>query len=179
MSAKKAKGRKSAGPRKTAAPAAKSPSSRAGSGSRGGSEVGRIRELLKLMEEHGVVELEVGPDGKSVRISKQGTAMPAMAAPVAVAAPAEAEAETDTREGLEKFLSPMVGTFYRAASPESASYVVEGDQVATDATLCIIEAMKVFNEIKAEYPGKVVEILVENGEAVEYGQPLFLIKKSS
>ena len=79
---------------------------------------------------------------------------------------------------LEKFLSPMVGTFYRAASPEAAAYVVEGDMVHGDSTLCMIEAMKVFNEIKAEMKGSIVEILVENGEAVEYGQPLFLIRKS-
>ncbi|MFO0982116.1 MAG: acetyl-CoA carboxylase biotin carboxyl carrier protein [Planctomycetota bacterium] len=74
-------------------------------------------------------------------------------------------------------VSPMVGTFYRAPNPEAKSYVAEGDRVDENSVLCIIEAMKVMNEIKAEMRGQVVDILVENGEAVEFGQPLFLIKK--
>jgi acetyl-CoA carboxylase biotin carboxyl carrier protein len=104
-----------------------------------------------------------------------------MAAPVLAGggvAPAAAPAapKADKAAG-EPFLSPMVGTFYRASSPEAKAFVMEGDTVAADATLCIIEAMKVMNEIKAEKPGKVLQILVENGEAVEYGQPLFLIQR--
>ncbi|MBM4014796.1 MAG: acetyl-CoA carboxylase biotin carboxyl carrier protein, partial [Planctomycetes bacterium] len=78
----------------------------------------------------------------------------------------------------DKFLSPMVGTLYRAPSPEAKPFVMEGDTVKADSVLCIIEAMKVLNEIKAEKAGKIVQILVENGEAVEYGQPLFLIQPS-
>ena len=79
---------------------------------------------------------------------------------------------------MHEFNSPIVGTFYTAPSPESAPYVTEGDKVKKDSILCIIEAMKVMNEIKAELSGEIIEVLVENGEAVEYGQPLFLIRTS-
>ena len=72
----------------------------------------------------------------------------------------------------------MVGTFYRAASPEAPAYANEGDQVSADTSVCIVEAMKVFNEIKAEVEGTIVSILVENGDTVEYGQPMFLVKPS-
>jgi acetyl-CoA carboxylase biotin carboxyl carrier protein len=78
--------------------------------------------------------------------------------------------------GTEVFTSPMVGTFYRAPSPDAEVFVREGDAINEDSTLCIIEAMKVMNEIKAEMRGEVVEILVQNGEPVDYGQPLFAIK---
>jgi len=150
------------------------------------AEVSRLERLLSLMKEHGLSELELGEDGRSVRLSKSGPAAAwPMALPMAQAAPAGGGAATpaaasapkvDTKAG-EPFLSPMVGTFYRASSPEAKAFVMEGDSVAADATLCIIEAMKVMNEIKADRAGKIVQILVENGEAVEYGQPLFLIKR--
>jgi acetyl-CoA carboxylase biotin carboxyl carrier protein len=152
-------------------------------------EVARLQRLLALMDEHALAELEVGADG-SVRLSKVGPASYAVAAPAAVAplaAPAAAPAAAApgasggkakaTSDG-EKFLSPMVGTFYRAASPEAKAFVVEGDVVKAESVLCIIEAMKVMNEIKAERAGKVVQILVENGEAVEYGQPLFILQRT-
>ena len=154
-------------------------------------ELNRLASLLDLMKTHDLVELELDADG-SVRFSKVGggvmptmsplvasaPGVPANVAPTAEAAnvePAETEKTADT--GLTPFLSPMVGTFYRAASPEAADYCSEGDRVEEGATLCIIEAMKVFNEIKAEFGGVVAEILVDNGEAVEYGQPLFMIRK--
>jgi acetyl-CoA carboxylase biotin carboxyl carrier protein len=149
------------------------------------AEVRRLERLLSLMKEHGLAELELGDHGRTVRLSKTGSATYAMpmaappaGAPVAPAAASAAPAapKADKAAG-EPFLSPMVGTFYRASSPEAKAFVMEGDTVAADATLCIIEAMKVMNEIKAEKPGKIVQILVENGEAVEYGQPLFLIKR--
>jgi acetyl-CoA carboxylase biotin carboxyl carrier protein len=148
------------------------------------AEVSRLERLLSLMKEHGLSELELGEDGRSVRLSKwsapPGYPMAAaMAAPAGAAAvaPAAASAPKADPAAGEPFLSPMVGTFYRASSPEAKAFVMEGDSVAADATLCIIEAMKVMNEIKADRPGKIVQILVENGEAVEYGQPLFLIKR--
>ncbi|MSR46575.1 MAG: acetyl-CoA carboxylase biotin carboxyl carrier protein [Planctomycetes bacterium] len=157
-------------------------------------EIARVRALLGLMQEHALVELEIGPDGHSVRLSKTSTAPMglSMAAPMVYAGgatgaptpPAAAPLSTEAAPAKpaapagEKFLSPMVGTFYRAASPESKPFVMEGDTVKADTVLCIIEAMKVLNEIKAEQGGKVVQILVENGEAVEYGQPLFVIQSS-
>jgi acetyl-CoA carboxylase biotin carboxyl carrier protein len=142
------------------------------------AEVRRLERLLSLMKEHGLCELELGEDGRSVRMSKSGPATYAMpmAAPGVAPAAAPSAPKADKAAG-EPFLSPMVGTFYRASSPEAKAFVMEGDTVAADATLCIIEAMKVMNEIKAEKAGKIVQILVENGEAVEYGQPLFLIKR--
>ena len=146
-------------------------------------EVARLQRLLALMHEHGLTELEIGPDGRSVRMSKAGPASYAVGANAAAPAagnagapPAAAPAKAAKSAG-EPFLSPMVGTFYRAASPEAKAFVMEGDSVKADSTLCIIEAMKVMNEIKADRAGKIVQILVENGEAVEYGQPLFLIKR--
>ncbi len=155
------------------------------------AEIARLRELLALMKDHALSELEIGPDGHSVRLSKNGPApmgmamgmpmgaMPAAAAPAATAQVAAADAPAIPAGPVgENFLSPMVGTFYRAASPEAKAFVMEGDSVKVDAVLCIIEAMKVMNEIKAEKAGKVVQILVENGEAVEFGQPLFVIQSS-
>ena len=102
--------------------------------------------------------------------------LPLAASPVATPAAANEPVEVADPD-LTPFPSPMVGTFYRAPSPEADMYVKEGDSVGPDSTLCIIEAMKVFNEIKAESSGRVTEILVDNGEAVEYGQPLFMIRK--
>ena len=153
-------------------------------------ELHRIRELLTLMKEHDLEELEIGPDGTSLRLSKRGpvpagpayAGMPAPAlAPAAAPVAAESATEEDdaaTDPNLETFVSPMVGTFYRKPTPEAAAFVVEGDRVQDDTALCIIEAMKVFNEIRAEMRGTVVEILVDNGEAVEYGQPLFILRKA-
>ncbi len=115
-----------------------------------------------------------------MKLSKYSDAVPAIpvsAVPAAAAATPEA-IEPEPDPNLEPFLSPMVGTFYRASSPEQAAFVKEGDRVNPETVLCLIEAMKVFNEIKCEMSGEVVEILVENGEAIEYGQPLFQIRKA-
>jgi acetyl-CoA carboxylase biotin carboxyl carrier protein len=164
--------RKRAGERPAKAGAAPQPSD---------EEIARLERLLALMNEHGLTEIELGPDGRSVRMSKSGPATYAVGAPLAAPAgnPASAPAAPAkaAKAAGDPFLSPMVGTFYRAASPEAKAFVMEGDLVKADSTLCIIEAMKVMNEIKAEKPGKVLQILVENGEAVEYGQPLFLIQR--
>jgi len=105
-------------------------------------------------------------------------ALPAVQAPSATAAtPAGALAGAPATEPLgEVFKSPMLGTFYRAASPEAEPFAKVGDKVTADKTLCIIEAMKVMNEIKAEREFEILDILVKNGEPVEFGQPLFLIK---
>jgi acetyl-CoA carboxylase biotin carboxyl carrier protein len=101
------------------------------------------------------------------------------AAPVAAApAPTAEAATTPATEGMLEIKSPMVGTFYSAANPESPSYVSEGDAVTAETTVCIVEAMKVFNEIKSEVEGTIATILVKNGDTVEYGQPMFLVKPS-
>lgn len=98
-------------------------------------------------------------------------------APVVEAAPVESAPVVD-EANLHKIVSPMVGTFYRAPSPDSPSYVEEGDQVQNNSIVCIVEAMKLMNEIEAEVKGTVVKVLVENGQLVEFGQPLFLVKTS-
>lgn len=147
-------------------------------GAGAGQELDRIRRLLELMQEHGLQELEIGADGRSLRLCKQSTAPVVVAAPGPVAAAPHSAPKAEESE-LHRFLSPMVGTFYRAPTPEATPYVREGDTIAPDSSLCIIEAMKVFNEIKAEMSGTIAQVLVENGEAVEYGQPLFLIRKAS
>ncbi|MFG0317489.1 MAG: acetyl-CoA carboxylase biotin carboxyl carrier protein [Planctomycetota bacterium JB042] len=155
-------------------------------------DVPSIERLVRLMAENDLLEIEVrnGPDHQ-VRLSRRGepgqvvysAPPPPMSAPAAAPARPAAEAAAAAPApaadpNVFEFLSPMVGTFYRAPNPESPPYVTTGDRVSEDAVLCIIEAMKVLNEIKAEVKGEVVDILVENGEAVEYGQPLFLIRKS-
>jgi acetyl-CoA carboxylase biotin carboxyl carrier protein len=95
---------------------------------------------------------------------------------VPAAKPAKADELDDPT--LHKIVSPMVGTFYRAPAPDAEPYVKEGDQVQEDTVVCIVEAMKLMNEIEAEVRGTIVKVLVENGQLVEYGQPLFLVKTS-
>ncbi len=159
----------------------------------GDVDLGTIERLVRLMNENDLYELEVvsGPDHK-VRLSRRPPgALPVYAPPMATSMhgmqmhagppapshPSASEAPAKASDATE-FLSPMVGTFYRAPAPEAPPYVNIGDTVGADTVICLIEAMKVMNEIKAETAGKIVDILVENGEAVEFGQPLFLIKKS-
>jgi len=144
----------------------------------------QVVKLLELMEGHGLDEVEV-EDGKvRIRLRKGGglsaqvpIAVPA-AAPVANNPTPAPATEPAAKEDTVEIRSPMVGTFYRAASPDAEPFVSVGDHVSADTVICIIEAMKVMNEIKAEAEGEVVQILVENGEAVEYGQPLMILRKS-
>lgn len=149
-----------------------------------------IKKLVTLMNENGLTRLEVEEEGKrylmekggGLRVESLAPALPAMgAAPMAASAfPAAGapapEAASAAREDTITFNSPMVGTFYRASSPDTPAFASPGDKIGPDSTLCIIEAMKVFNEIKAELSGTIVEVLAENQEAVEYNQPLFLIR---
>lgn len=109
--------------------------------------------------------------------SAAATRDPAAAAPAAPAASAGGSSETPEEEGVGFIKSPMVGTFYRAASPESKSFVDPGSKVTENTVVCIIEAMKIMNEIQAEAKGTILEALVENGQPVEYGQRLFKIKQ--
>ena len=141
-----------------------------------------IRQLLALMAEHDLAELEIEQADMAVRLRKAGAAAPAAvasAAAPAAAASATALASAASAKAAEVALpaitSPMVGTFYTSPSPEAGPFVKVGDHVNEDTVVCIIEAMKVFNEIRAEMSGRVEKILVKNAEAVEFGQPMFLV----
>jgi len=145
----------------------------------------KLKKLIDLVEESGISELELTEDGEKVRISRNFTAnipvqnyahyMSQQQAPAVQAAPAVAiEAAPAVEEG-HAVKSPMVGTFYRSPSPDAKAFVEVGDTVAVGDTLCIIEAMKLLNEIEADKAGVIKKILVDNGQAIEYGEPLFII----
>jgi acetyl-CoA carboxylase biotin carboxyl carrier protein len=144
-----------------------------------------VMKLLELMEARHLDEIEVEQGDVRIRLRKGGAppvVMPIAAAPAAAAhptaAPAAPDAEKAAEANLAKITSPMVGTFYRAASPDADPFVNEGDHVTADQVVCIIEAMKVMNEIKAEMEGEVVSVLIENGESVEFGQPMVTIRRT-
>lgn len=147
-----------------------------------------LRELAELVNEHGFTDFEFENKNIRVRLSKATTpAYVAAPQPMAVqAAPAttqQATPATETAapaasedEGLHIITSPIVGTFYRAPGPDKDPYVAEGSKVSPETVVCIVEAMKLMNEIQAETSGEIVKIFVENGQPVEYGQPLFGIR---
>ena len=149
--------------------------------------MGELRELADLVIEHGFTDFEFENENIRVRLSKMTgmpmqaahAAAPVAAAPASVASnSAEPASEApDPDAGLHKITSPIVGTFYRSPGPDKDSYVSEGSTVSPESTVCIVEAMKLMNEIQAEVSGTVVKIYVENGQPVEFGQPLFGIKK--
>jgi acetyl-CoA carboxylase biotin carboxyl carrier protein len=161
-------------------------------------DIRKIRKLIELLEESGISELEIKEGEESVRISRQAQANPMMFAPPPGApwtgspwispgradpsALARGEDSGPAKEPLPPepqghiLRSPMVGTFYRAASPGSKPFAEPGQEVKVGDTICIIEAMKMFNQIEADQAGIIAEILVENGQPVEYDQPLFLIQ---
>ena len=148
-------------------------------------DIRKVKKLIELLDESGIAEIEITEGEESVRISRYPTggvqyAAPAAAAPLPVAAaPAAAapEAASPAPERIQgtEVLAPMVGTYYSAASPDAQPYVHVGDEVTAGDTLCIIEAMKMMNNIEAETSGRIVAIQVENGQPVEYGQVLFII----
>jgi acetyl-CoA carboxylase biotin carboxyl carrier protein len=154
-------------------------------------DIRKVKKLIELLEESGLAELEITEGEESVRISRQMTggqvqyALPPMPyAPTpppaggstgAGAGPPNQAASAPEATG-HKVLSPMVGTYYEAPAPGSPNFVKIGDQVQAGATLCIIEAMKMMNQIEADVAGKVVAILAKNGEPVEFGQALFIIE---
>ena len=144
----------------------------------------KLKKLIDLVQESGIAELEITEGEEKVKIVKGGavtmTAIPqvAVAAAPAVAAPAAAAAApAETEPGQEGHVvkAPMVGTFYRSPSPDAKAFVEVGQAVKEGDTICIIEAMKLMNEIEADASGVVKAILVENGQPVEYGQPLFIL----
>ncbi|WP_432797212.1 acetyl-CoA carboxylase biotin carboxyl carrier protein [Poriferisphaera sp. WC338] len=156
-----------------------------------------LKQLVKLMVDNDLTELDIEGDEDKVKLKRKiggdvqmvaappagQVMMPAAQAPVpmpSAAAPAPAASmETPAAdEGLIEVTSPMVGSFYTAPSPDAKDFVNIGDNVGENSVVCLIEAMKVFNEIKSEVKGTVVKRLVENGQAVEFGQPLFLVKPS-
>ncbi len=152
-----------------------------------------LRDLAELVNEHGFTDFEFENENIRVRLSKAPAvqyapaaapasyavpAAPAVMAPAAASTTASGgETPTETEEDLHKITSPIVGTFYRSAGPDKEPYVKEGGRVSPDSIVCIVEAMKLMNEIEAEVSGEVVKIYVENGQPVEYGQPLFGIRK--
>jgi len=137
-----------------------------------------LRQLLALMGEHGLAELEIEQEDLVVRLRKGAAPAPAVAlVPVpAAAAPAAPAAPEARQEKLPTINSPMVGTFYTAAGPEAQPFVKVGDHVSEDTVVCVIEAMKVFNEIQAETSGTIEGVLAQNEQAVEFGQPLFAVR---
>lgn len=165
-------------------------------------DVKLIHSLVRIMKRAELTELEIdnAQEGLRVHLKRGGgetsspplvnvmqggggapvpTVQPTAAPAVPAADAAPAASGSTPPPGVEEFKSPMVGTFYRSSSPDSDPYVSAGSKVNAESTVCILEAMKVMNEIKAEFNGTIVEVLVENAEPVEFGQPLFWIRKGS
>jgi acetyl-CoA carboxylase biotin carboxyl carrier protein len=164
-------------------------------------KVQEIRELIKLVDQSSIDEFSYEYEGSKIKMKKHGAVksvvenvQPAASAPAPQPAPVVQEApkpepkmeaaavqevkqeEVQDTSNLHKIVSPMVGTFYQSSSPEADAYVKTGSKVSKDSIVCIVEAMKLFNEIEAEVNGEIVEVLVKDGQLVEYGQPLFLVK---
>ncbi|MFN6971139.1 MAG: acetyl-CoA carboxylase biotin carboxyl carrier protein [Rheinheimera sp.] len=149
-------------------------------------DIRKIKKLIELLEESGINELEITEGEESVRISRGGPvqhyapmqyqAAPMHAAPAPAAAPAAAAPAAAPAVTGYQLRSPMVGSFYRAASPTSKNFAEVGQTVKVGDTLCIVEAMKMMNQIQSDKAGTITAILVENGEPVEFDQPLFVIE---
>ena len=151
-------------------------------------DIRKVKKLIELLEESGISEIEISEGEESVRISrypKPGTVTMTQAPAAAVAAPppatpplAAAEAAAAPVVRGQQVTAPMVGTFYSGAAPGAKPFVDIGTEVKPGDTLCVIEAMKMMNQIESEFAGRIVSILVENGNPVEFGQPLFVIEES-
>ena len=137
-----------------------------------------IKRILQIMEENQLVEFEYEAEGTRVKLRRaEERTAPVFAPPPVTLGPAPAPAADAGRPAnVVEFKSPLVGTFYRAPKPDAEPFIQEGDEVNLEKVVCVIEAMKVMNEIKVEMNGVVHEILVKNGQAVEFGEPLFLIE---
>lgn len=141
-----------------------------------------IQGFIDLLKQHNLAELEFESGGVRIRLKREGTTGPVLVAkpePIVGSAPPQVETPSapmvEQTAGMLTITSPIVGTFYRSPSPDADAYVEEGDIVKKGQVLCIVEAMKLMNEIESEVNGRVVKILVESTKPVEYGQPLFLI----
>ena len=150
-------------------------------------DIRKVKKLIELLEESGISELEISEGEESVRISRHprmamqapmamGTPMVHQTAPPAPATPATAAGEHKPRNDEYTVTSPMVGTYYSAASPGAKAFVEIGSEIKLGQILCIIEAMKMMNQIESDKAGRVTAILAKNGEPVEFGQPLFMIE---
>jgi acetyl-CoA carboxylase biotin carboxyl carrier protein len=161
-------------------------------------KVQELRELIKLLDQSTIDELVYEEKDCKIKLKKTKQEGGQVSSTVMATPPQQIEEkkpsepiqkqevvkettppanETNTTDSsLHKIVSPMVGTYYASPSPEDAIYVKVGDKVTTDSVVCIVEAMKLFNEIEAEVKGEIIDVLVENGQLVEYGQPLFLVK---
>jgi len=148
-------------------------------------DIRKVKKLIELLEQSGISELEISEGEESVRISRHprvGMQTPAAAAPLvhalpaAPAMPATAAGEHTTRNDEHTVTSPMVGTYYASASPGAKAFVEIGSEIKVGQILCIIEAMKMMNQIESDKAGRVTAVLAKNGEPVEFGQPLFIIE---
>ena len=149
-------------------------------------DIKEIQELIKFVAKSGVSEVSIDRKDFKITIKAQGNApavvnmqaapMPIVAAPVAAAAPAPVAPVANENANLITIKSPMIGTFYRSGSPDKPSFVNVGDKIGPGNVLCVIEAMKLFNEIESEVSGKIVKILIDNASPIEYDQPLFLVE---
>ena len=148
-----------------------------------------IKKLVKILETSEVTDLEIEENGTRVKLAKKVRVMQSVSVPqVQVAASdnqtavsiakSEDNKVVDEHAGLHEIKSPIVGTFYRAPTPDADAYIQVGDSISSGTVLCIVEAMKLMNEIESDVSGKIIKILVENGKPVEYNQPLFLIQTS-
>ena len=129
-----------------------------------------VAGFARLMNTYDIAELELEIEGLTMKLRKQVNVSPSLRAGV--------EAEAISKDNCLTITAPMVGTFYRAPAPDEEPYISVGDTILPGQTVCIIEAMKIMNEIQSEVKGRVVEILIENAEPVEYGQPLFILETS-
>jgi acetyl-CoA carboxylase biotin carboxyl carrier protein len=152
-------------------------------------DIRKVKKLIELLEESGIAELEINEGEESVRISRYSStpasapvnyaaapAAPAPAAPTPATAEAEESSDEDSLPSGFVVKSPMVGTYYSASSPGAKPFVNVGDSIAEGETVCIVEAMKILNQIEADVSGTVKAVLVENAQPVEYGQPLMIIE---
>jgi len=148
-------------------------------------DIRKVKKLIELLEESGIAEIEIKEGEESVRISRSNSniaapaMMPAPVAPVAAPAAAPVTESTDDTSSIpsgHQVKSPMVGTFYRSPAPGSPEFVQVGQTVSQGETICIIEAMKILNQIEADKSGVIKAILANNGEPVEYDEPLFIIE---
>ena len=148
-----------------------------------------LEELIRILEESGLAEIEIEEEGKRIRLQKSLPAAPIVTATPAVGTvssqgsgpgnPPEAEAgEIDEAQGMPTINAPMVGTFYAAPAPGEEPFVQAGDTIEENQTVCIVEAMKLMNEIGATFAGIIEKVLVENGQPVEFGQPLFAVRNA-
>ncbi len=138
----------------------------------------KVKEIIEIMVENDLVEFEIVDGDSKIHLKRPGSSMP-MAAPMPVASHAAAAtpaASAAAADNLVNIPSPIIGTFYAAPSPDSLPYVKVGDHVTNDTVVCIIEAMKVMNEIKAETTGIIEKVMIPNGQAVEFGQVLFKVR---